>query len=117
MVSQVSRGNGAHGCEAGTLSKTARVASGGLHTTTEGKRLVEAAVQDALNEVISDRKAMIAMRAVDSLVRTTKFEMTLGGGAPVVLVEHTETIGDPLAIQEQELLKQLEAIRKERAAR
>lgn len=108
------RRNGENGSSSTPQSETARIASRGIATTTEAKRLVAQAVQDALNELIPDRKAIIAIRGVSCLVSVTRFEV--GNGGPVDLVK-PEQASDPLAERERELLEELEAVRKERAAK
>jgi hypothetical protein len=114
MVSGVATRNGKDGQASCAESQTARIASGGLSTTREGKQLVAAACADALNERIPDRKAMIAIRTVDSLVRTTKFEHTHGDKAPIQLVD--PIVIDPMESRRQALLEELAAIEAVRAA-
>lgn len=70
-----------------------------------------------MTEMITTKIANGALRALGHALRAAEFEYKRGSGGSVVLDDGAENGLDPLARRRSELLEELAAIDKERAAR
>lgn len=103
----------------GTPPRSVRVACGGFHSTREIKRFGSALATDIMTEKVGHKPANGAIRSLLMSLRAAETECRYGGRALVIDDGADADDGpppDPIERRRQELLEELAALDKERAA-